>query len=72
MKEPRYVVVEKSCCGTCAHYRQHYVLLEHGKFAPLWYGHCKAPRRKCRTPEEVCPHWLRADPQRTEKEDGCL
>ena len=57
MKETRYVVVEKSCCGTCGHYRQHYVLQEGGRPYPLWYGHCCTPREKRRAPDEVCPHW---------------
>lgn len=57
MKEPRYVIVEKSCCGTCVHYRQHYILQEDGRPYPLWYGHCHTPRAKRRTPDEVCPHW---------------
>ena len=66
MKEPRYVVVEKSCCGTCAHYRQHYTLLESGRLHALWYGHCCTPRSKRRTPDEVCPHWK----QKEKEEDG--
>ena len=57
MKPPRYVVVERACCGTCVHYRQHYTLLEKGSFRPLWYGHCAVPRRKRRMPDEVCQHW---------------
>jgi len=57
MKEPRYVVVEKVCCGTCVHYRQHYILQEGGRPYPLWYGHCRTPRGKRRTPEESCSYW---------------
>ena len=26
MRTTRKYIVEKQCCGTCAHYRQHYVL----------------------------------------------
>lgn len=52
--EACHVVVEKVCCGTCVHYRQHYVLSEEGRFLPLWYGHCHVPRAERRTPEEVC------------------
>ena len=44
MHEACHVVVEKVCCGTCVHYRQHYVLSEGGRFLPLWYGHCHVPR----------------------------
>ena len=61
MKEPRYVVVEKECCGTCVHYRQHYVLLGDGRPHPLWYGHCHTPRQKRRTPDEAWPHWKAAE-----------
>ena len=57
MKEPRYVVVEKACCGTCVHYYQHYILPGNGRPYPLWYGHCDAPRNKRRAPDEFCPHY---------------
>ncbi len=57
MSVPRYVIVEKECCGTCVHYRQHYILTEGGRPFPLWYGHCATPRRKRREPDEVCPCW---------------
>lgn len=70
MKESRYVVVEKSCCGTCVHYRQHYVLQEGGRPYPLWYGHCHTPRAKRRTPEEACPHWAPAGQPEAKQEDG--
>ena len=51
-------IVEKVVCGTCAHYRQHYVLGECGKFWPLWYGHCHVPRcGKHPSPDQTCPHW---------------
>lgn len=48
MKGPRYAVVEKSCCGTCVHYRQYYVLLEGGRpypplVRPLLHPQGKAP-----------------------------
>ena len=61
MKEPRYVIVEKSCCGTCVHYHQHYILQEGGRPYPLWYGHCHTPRAKRRTPDEICPYWKPAE-----------
>lgn len=61
MKPSRYVIVEKACCGTCAHYHQHYVLGKGGKVSPLWYGHCHAPRMKRRTPEETCALWAPSD-----------
>lgn len=51
-------IVEKEVCSTCAHYRQHYVLGEGGKFWPLWYGHCHVPRcGKHPGPDQTCPHW---------------
>lgn len=73
MKTSRYVVVEKECCGSCVHYRQHYVLTEHGRPFPLWYGHCGTPRMKRRTPDEVCPYWspvLPPDGEPEEDDDG--
>lgn len=57
MKEPRYAVVEKACCGTCVHYHQHYILEAQGKVCPIWYGHCSNQRIKRRTPGETCPDW---------------
>ena len=60
MKESRYVVVEKACCGTCVHYRQHYILTEQCRPYPLWYGHCGTPRMKRREPDEVCAYWMPA------------
>ena len=68
MKEARYIVVEKSCCGTCVHYRQHYILGQHGKPYPLWYGHCHTPRMKRRAPDEACPHWKPAEGQASRTE----
>ena len=61
MNGSRYVVVEQECCGTCVHYRQHYILSEQGRPWPLWYGHCVFPRLKARKPDETCPHWTSAD-----------
>ena len=40
MSLPRKYMVEKRVCGTCVHYRQHYVRTEQGNYYPLWYGHC--------------------------------
>lgn len=70
MKEPRYIVVEKQCCGTCIHYRQHYILSEHGRPFPLWYGHCVAPRLKRREPDESCPYWAPAEGKRERQMAG--
>ena len=57
MNTPRYVMVEQRCCGTCIHYRQHYILTQQCRPYPLWYGHCGTPRMKRRTPDETCPYW---------------
>lgn len=67
MTGKRYVVVEKECCGTCVHCRQHYVLTKNGWPHPIWYGHCTEPRVKCRAPDEVCGHWASTE----NTEDGC-
>ena len=61
MTVPHYVIVEKKCCGTCVHYRQHYILSDCGRPFPLWYRHCVFPRLKDRRPDETCPHWMSAD-----------
>lgn len=47
-------------CGTCAHFRRHYVRLKDDYF-PLSYGHCVFPGRKKRRVEECCSHWCAAD-----------
>ena len=52
----KYEIVEGRVCGTCVHYRQHYVFTG-GEFTTLWYGHCRCPRRKIRTPDQVCDYW---------------
>lgn len=43
MSLPRKYMVEKRVCGTCVHYRQHYVRSREGYYIPLWYGHCIHP-----------------------------
>ena len=51
-----------SCCGTCLHFRQHYIKWGKGFMAQDW-GHCKYPRLKDRDVEAVCKHWAaRAEP----------
>ena len=52
MSLPRKYMVEKRVCGTCVHYRQHYVRSREGYYIPLWYGHCIPPGRGPRGP--VC------------------
>ena len=46
MSLPRKYMVEKRVCGTCVHYRQHYVRSREGYYIPLWYGHCIHPWRR--------------------------
>lgn len=50
-------MVEANVCGTCIHYRQHYVLVEGGRFEPLWYGHCHVPRSRYPLPDGTCRHY---------------
>ena len=51
MSLPRKYMVEKRVCGTCVHYRQHYVRTEQGNYYPLWYGHCIHPWRRHPEPD---------------------
>ena len=63
MKSSGKYIVEKEVCGTCAHYRQHYVLEGGQRFHPLWYGHCHVPRwGKHPAPDQTCPHWTPREP----------
>lgn len=51
---------ERRCCGTCASYRQHYVLNKENRFIPIWYGHCTSSEIKEQEPDAVCPDWTAA------------
>ena len=53
----KYKIIQASTCGTCAHFRRHYVLRDDDWFFPLDYGHCVYPRCKKREPDQTCPHW---------------
>ena len=33
----KYEIVDGQVCGTCVHYRQHYIYRD-GSYFPLWYG----------------------------------
>lgn len=44
-------------CGTCEHFRRHYVRIADGFYSPLSYGHCVYPQSKKRRDEERCPRW---------------
>lgn len=57
MSLPRKYMVEKRVCGTCVHYRQHYVRTEQGNYYPLWYGHCIHPWRRHPEPDFGCERW---------------
>lgn len=48
-------------CGTCEHFRRHYIRREGDFYIPLDYGHCVYPRSKKRRAEERCPRWRAAD-----------
>lgn len=53
-------VVRAAVCGTCIHYRQHYVLGKYQKLTPLWYGHCTLPEHRHPNPDEACERWEEA------------
>lgn len=57
MSLPRKYMVEKRVCGTCVHYRQHYVRTGKGDYYPLWYGHCIQPWRRHPEPDSGCERW---------------
>ena len=50
--------MEKKCCGTCRHFRQHYVRYEDGRYFRTPHGHCVYPRLKDRRKEtDGCAYW---------------
>lgn len=57
MRTTRKYIVEEKVCGTCTHYRQHYVQGVDGRFQALWYGHCYNPYARYPLPDGVCPKW---------------
>ena len=52
-----YTAMDAAVCGSCAHFRLHYIKVGY-RFFPLAYGHCIHPRsrKKCRD-HLACPHW---------------
>ena len=44
MSLPRKYMVEKRVCGTCVHYRQHYVRTEQGNYS-VSYTHLTLPTK---------------------------
>ena len=50
-------------CGSCKHFRRHYVRQARGRYLPLIYGHCVKPRLKNREADtRACPHWQEREP----------
>ena len=54
-----YEALPTERCGTCAHFRRHYVRIGEGYF-PIAYGHCVYPKPKKRRDEEHCSRWSAA------------
>lgn len=55
-----YEALPVELCGTCIHFRRHYVCVEGAYYSPISYGHCVYPAPKKRREEEHCPHWSAA------------
>ena len=71
MSLPRKYMVEKRVCGTCVHYRQHYVRTEQGNYYPLWYGHCIHPWRRHPEPDFGCERWEGTENGKEPVSQGC-
>ena len=54
---PPYIKREAKCCGSCVHFRRHYIKRGIDYYYPLDYGHCTYPRNKAREAGDSCPHW---------------
>ena len=52
-------------CGTCAHFRRHYIRMAGNCYFPISYGHCVYPARKKRREEECCSYWCAANYEST-------
>lgn len=52
-----YTAMDAAVCGSCAHFRRHYIKLSETHYTPLTYGHCIYPRLKKRSAESACPQW---------------
>jgi len=49
---------EKRQCGTCKHFRQHYIKAGY-RYNPISYGHCVYPRLKKReTKDSACKSYV--------------
>ena len=65
MHVPSYDAIA-AVCGSCAHFRRHYVKIG-SIYSALAYGHCVYPLLKKRTDGQTCPHWAPAEmPEDTE------
>ena len=54
--------MEKTTCGTCAYFHQHYGISE-GKIFRLHCGHCAYPRMRNKRPTaNACEHYVFAQP----------
>ena len=50
--------MENTKCGSCTHFRQHYIL-DRQSCRAISCGHCSQPRLKHRRPEQsACPHYV--------------
>ena len=52
-----YIAIDTAVCGSCVHFRQHYIKLGEAYYTPLAYGHCVYPRLKKRLTGSTCPQW---------------
>ena len=47
----------EKACGSCQHFRLHYVRIDENSYISTRYGHCVFPMLKKRRAEENCPQW---------------
>ena len=57
MSLPRKYMVEKRVCGTCVHYRQHYVRTEQGNEVKMDELRSARPWRRHPEPDFGCERW---------------
>lgn len=57
--------MDEPTCGTCIHFRQHYILFDLDRYNLIPCGHCVHPRLKHRKPDTpACVHYQ----QKTEEQ----
>ena len=66
---PVYEKRSHASCGTCGHFRRHYIWLP-GQFSPLGVGHCVHPRAKDRREDQSCPLWVPRSPEQDPPTDA--